>query len=196
MKRTLSSSLVLLVSTMLFLVGCKGRESASNTAAQPAAAAASNASPADNSNRLPQTASANRNANTSKGTDTPAPVNASPPQLVGTYQAREIQDKGVVTLVSKIKTLISFSADGTYSRASQAKGKIYHSDAGQFRIEAPDKLVLTIQMSGQQGNKKIQSPPLSKTHKFSLSPDGDELRLTSDKGPTAIFQRVGKPRSS
>lgn len=193
MKRTLSSSLVLLVSLMLSLAGCKGRESASNNAAKPAAAASSNASPADNSN-LAQSASENRNANTSKETD--APVKASPPQLVGTYEAREIQDKGVVTLVSKIRTLISFSADGTYSRASQAKGKIYHSDSGQFRIEAPDKLVLTIQMSGQQANKKIQSPPLLKTHKFSLSPDGDELRLTSDKGATAIFLRIGKPRSS
>ncbi|MEK6408258.1 MAG: hypothetical protein AABN34_14960 [Acidobacteriota bacterium] len=194
MKRTLSSSLVLLVSLMLLLVGCKGRESASNNAAKPAAAS-SNASPADNSN-LAQSASANRNANTSKETDTPAPVKTLPPQLVGTYEAREIQDKGVVTLVSKIRTLISFSAEGTYSRAAQANGKIYHSDSGQFRIEAPDKLVLTIQMSGQQANKKIQSPPLLKTHKFSLSPDGDELRLTSDKGATAIFRRIGKPKSS
>ena len=77
-----------------------------------------------------------------------------------------------------------FSADGNYSRVSQVNGKTYHSDSGAFRLEPPDKLVLSIQVTGQKTSRKIQTPALEKTHKYSLSPDGDELRLTSEKGTT------------
>jgi len=86
-----------------------------------------------------------------------------------------------------------FSADGNYSRVSQVNGKTYHSDSGAFRLEPPDKLVLSIQVTGQKTSRKIQTPALEKTHKYSLSPDGDELRLTSEKGTVGVFQRVSKP---
>ena len=87
-----------------------------------------------------------------------------------------------------------FSADGTYSRVSEVKGNPYHADSGTFRVDRPDKLVLTIQVTGLKGKRKIQSPPLTKTHQFSLSPDGEELKLTSAKGSVGIFRRVSKPK--
>jgi hypothetical protein len=113
--------------------------------------------------------------------------------LIGTYESREVEKEGVVTVISKLRTVWMFAADGNYSRVSQVNGKTYHSDSGVFRIEAPDKLVLTIQVTGLKANRKIQSPAVVKTHKYSLSPDGDELRLISDKGAVGIFQRVSKP---
>ena len=190
MKR---AQIVSIVAASLFflLYGCKAREQTSANAAKAAPATSATSS---NSTEKPNPPSAaTSNANTSKESD-PSSREApkETPQLIGTYEAREVEDKGVVTLISQIKTVISFSAAGTYSRASQAKGKIYHSDSGQFRIEPPNKLVLTIQTS----RKTILKPPVEKRHTFSLSADGDELRLTSDKGTRAVFHRVSKPKVS
>ena len=196
MKRTLSSLPILLVVLTFVLPGCKTREPASNTTAQPSSSVLSNANRSENSNRSSEPEDTNRNAGAAKKTETPATTKSEPSsQLVGTYEAREIQDKGIVTLVSKVRTLISFSANGTYTRVSQHGGQTYHSDSGQFRVEAPDKLVLTIQMSAEKSKPKIQNPPLQRTHTFSLSSDGEELRLTKN-GSTAVFHRVSNPKSS
>jgi len=180
---------VLIVSLMLAAGGCKAKDTTSaNTAKPPAASYENEAKPTPPS----PPAAATSNANNSKEIAPSSTDTSKTPQLIGTYEAREVDDKGVVTLISQIKTVISFSAAGTYSRASQALGKIYHSDSGQFRIEPPNKLVLTIQTS----RKTILKPPIEKIHTFSLSSDGDELRLTSDKGTTAVFHRVSKPKGA
>jgi len=97
-------------------------------------------------------------------------------------------------MVSEIQTSFIFMADGSYSRISKKGNRTYHSDSGKFRIDPPDKLVLTIMLTGKTGGQSIQNPPLEKTHKFSLSPDGDELKLISDKG-AAVFRRVRKAKS-
>ncbi len=187
MKRTPYAPSILLGLLMLTLFGCNAKEPASNTATKT--------SKVDNSNTAD--ASADRNTNSSTQANSPsttAPAGA--PKLLGTYESREVHDQGVVTLITQLKTLWMFSADGTYSRVSEVKGRPYHADSGTFQIEPPDKLVLSIQVTGPKTNRHIQNPPLSKTHKFSLSPDGEELRLTSEKGSVAIFVRVGKPKAS
>ena len=184
---------ILLVSAVLLLAGCKAREAASNNPATPAPAATNTTS---NANQSAETPNANRHSNPGKEAGASATVKpVGPPQLLGTYESREVRDQGVVTLMSQLKTLWMFSADGTYSRVSQVKGQPYHADSGTFRIEPPDKLVLTIQVTGPKAKRRIQNPPLSKTHTFSLSPDGDELRFTSAKGSVGIFQRVAKPKT-
>jgi hypothetical protein len=184
---------ILIVSAVLLLAGCKAREAASNNTATPAPAATNTTS---NANQSAETPNANRHSNPGKEADSSATVKpAGPPQLLGTYESREVRDQGVVTLMSQLKTLWMFSADGTYSRVSQVKGQPYHADSGTFRIEPPDKLVLTIQVTGPKAKRRIQNPPLSKTHTFSLSPDGEELRFTSAKGSVGIFQRVAKPKT-
>ncbi len=191
MKRAHTS--ILLVSAVLLLASCKAREAASNNPATPAPAAPNTTS---NANQSAETANANRNSNLGKEADASTTVKpVGPPQLVGTYESREVRDQGVVTLMSQLKTLWMFSADGTYSRVSQVKGQPYHADSGTFRVEPPDKLVLTIQVTGPKAKRRIQNPPLSKTHTFSLSPDGEELRFTSAKGSVGIFQRVAKPKT-
>lgn len=191
MKRARSRLSILLIVLAFVMAGCKTGEPSSNKPAQPSPSNASNANDSENSNKASQSADANRNAGAAKGSGAASTTKSDPSaQLVGTYEAREIHDSGIVTLVSKVRTVISFSANGTYTRVSQHGGQTYHSDSGQFRIDAPDKLVLTIQMSAEKSKPKIQNPPLQKTHTFSLSADGEELKLTSTNGSTAVFRRV------
>jgi hypothetical protein len=61
-----------------------------------------------------------------------------------------------------------------------------HDDHGQYRIENGDQLVLTIQMS----KKTIHNPPIEKRHRITLSRDGEELQMISDKGDAAVFRKV------
>ncbi len=193
MKRAQIVSSIVVASLLFLLYGCKAKEQDSANAAKPAPATSASSSSTDKPSPPAQLSAASDNANTSK--ESAASSKEAPkktPQLIGTYEAREVENKGVVTLISQIKTVISFSSAGTFSRASQAKGVIYLSDSGQFRIEPPNKLVLTIQTS----RKAILKQPVERTHTFSLSPDGDELKLTSDKGATAVFHRVSKPKVS
>ena len=182
MKR---SHFILLLLPILLIAGCRGGESSSNSAATPAASA--------NSNQAP---SANNNATSSNPGGAPASATSNgPAQLLGMYESREVHNQGVVTMITQLKTSWIFSADGTYQRLSQVKGAAYHSDTGTFRIEPPDNLVLTIQVTGLKAQRRVQNPPLTKTHKFSLSPNGDELRLTSAKGSVGIFERIAKPKT-
>jgi hypothetical protein len=89
--------------------------------------------------------------------------------------------------MTQAKTSITFFKDGTYSRVSNEPRKAQHSDAGEYRIDG-NKLVLMVKMT--QG--KIFNPPHEVTHTFELSPDGEELKLTSSKGNVAIFHRKSK----
>jgi len=176
----------MVLSMLLILAGCKSGESASNSTAKPVLSG--------NSNQAGQKADSNASGS-NPGAATPAVKPTEPAQLLGTYESREVHDNGVVTLITNLKTRWMFSADGTYQRVSEVKGKPYHADAGTYRIEPPDKLVLSIQVTGPKNNRHIQNPPLAKTHIFSLSPDGGELRFTSEKGSIGIFERVSKPRT-
>ena len=118
-----------------------------------------------------------------------------PPTLIGTYEWREVEADGVVTIISAVKTTISFTADGGYARVSQRAGQTYHNDAGKFTIEPPDKLTFSIEIA----EKTIKSPPVTKTLKFTLSPDGDTLKLTDEKKgkvEVAVYQRIVKPKST
>lgn len=175
MKRTHVALSITLVSLLFLFTGCKGRNTATGNAATTSPAVNANANVPADSNQAAAT-----------------PPAGAPAKLVGTYEAREVEDKGVVTVLTQIKTVFVFRDDGTYSRVSQVKGKTYHSDSGQFRIEGSNMLIITIQIT----DKNIKSPPVIKAQRFSLSPDGDELKLTSgQKGTTATYQRIAKPKA-
>ena len=189
MKKTSLLSIATVFALILLPGACRKKETVSNTTPQPAPAA----SATQNSNQ-PAKPIDQSNANSAKaGGGSPATDNQS--QLLGEYEMREIQDRGVVTMVSAIKTKIFFMSDGSYSRVSKKDGRTYHSDSGRFRIDSPDNLVLSIQLCGQAAIQTIQTPAIEKTHKFKLSPDGDELKLTSDKGSVAVYQRLSKPKT-
>ena len=187
MKRTWITSSAILITLVLPWTGCKTKETASGNSANSASANKTAESTPANSNQ-PAASDSAGNANTGTSAQAPAaPETKGPPKLLGIYESREVEDdKGVVTIISKFKTVISFREDGSYARVSQKEGKIYHSDSGQFRIEGGDKLVLTIQIA----EKNMKTPALIKTHKFSLSSDGEQLKMINDKGATGIFQRI------
>jgi hypothetical protein len=187
MKKLSTNFILFIVVLLISQTGCKSGETASNN---PANKAAAQTSTATNANQPPATA--NAATGVASGPSDPKPGGKA--ELLGTYESREVQDKaGVVTVISQLRTLWSFSPDGTYSRVSEVKGKPYHADSGTFRIEPPDKLILSIQLTGLKTQRRVQNPPLSKTHKFELSADGEELRLMSEKG-TGIFRRVSKQK--
>lgn len=196
MKRVLSTSLIFLVSSLVLLAGCKTAEAPHDNSSKSAPVTSTKPVQPDNSNQSTQTANADHERNPSPEGGASATKPGSPAQLIGIYESTEVQSGGVVTLLSQLKTMFLFSSDGTYSRESKVKGKPYHSDSGSYRIEPPDKLILSIQVTGLKAQRKIQSPPLTKTHRFSLSSDGDQLTLTSDNGKTAIFRRVSKPKTT
>ena len=192
-RLTLSVVLTLFI---FLLNGCRASETTSNSGAGANRSTVANTNAKDNSNQSVPAAGANRNAGETGSTPSDS-ANAKPTsQLIGSYESREVHSQGVVTVISKLKTIWRFYADGTYARISTVNGKTYHSDSGRFRTEPPDQLHLTILVTGMRANQKIQNPPLQKMHKYNLSPDGDELRLTSDKGSVGIFQRLAKPNSS
>jgi hypothetical protein len=193
MKKLSTISTLFIIAFFIFEAGCRSGETASGNSAKKPSAASSTASSNANQPAAPPTASTPPAASGASAgpTDTKPGGKA---ELVGTYESREVHDKGVITVISQLRTLWMFSADGTYSRVSEAKGKPYHADSGTFRIEPPDKLILSIQMTGLKTQRTVQNPPLSKTHKFELSADGEELKLTSDKGSTGIFRRVSRAK--
>jgi len=200
MKKISNISILLIVASLILQAGCKSGETSSNIENKPASqpsTAGSNANQSQPASTASATSAAKPPAAQPATAGAPAgPVDPKPAgkaELVGTYESREVQDKGVVTLISQLRTLWRFSSDGTYSRVSEVKGKPYHADSGSFRIEPPDKLILTIQVTGLKTQRKMQNPPLSKTHKFELSADGEELRLTSEKGSVGIFRRISRP---
>ena len=178
-------SLILVVASLLLLSGCRAKTATSNSS-KPELGPSSNANASASSSKSSQPATPDSKDNSAEGPKASA-------QLLGTYAAREIRDKeGITTLVSERRSLISFLPGGSYSRVAQRKdGTTDHSDSGKFRVDAPDKLLLTIEVS----DKKIQSPPIHRVHKFSLSEDGDELKLTSKNG-VAVYRRVSKIKSS
>ncbi|MFY9607583.1 MAG: hypothetical protein WAU45_03075 [Blastocatellia bacterium] len=140
--------------------------------------------PENANSAAPQAGTAQTGASPKMGEATPAA-----PKLAGAYVMSEVHEKGVVNIISELKSVIYFGADGTYSRSSSKKGTVYHTDSGEYRIEGEDNLVLTIRMSKTGMDSKFHGTPIKKTHKFKLSSNGEELRMISDDGKVALFRR-------
>lgn len=173
----------LLTIAPLLLVGC-----VKNPASEPSAT-----TPVTNANSSQgQNANAKQNSSPQKTDEIPAPKPAAttlPPQalLQGTYAISEVQHDGLVEMISSANsTEITFKPPSSFSRLSKKNGQKDFTDSGQYKIEGSDKLILKILMS----NEKAQINPVSKQHTISISPTGDELKLTSDKGRTAVFRRI------
>ncbi len=108
--------------------------------------------------------------------------------LQGTYAIAEVHHEGIVDMIkADTTTEIVFKPPASFSRLSKKDGRVYHTDSGQYAIEG-DTLILQIVLS----NKQIQQPAVQKRHKFSISPDGNEFKLTSDKNNTAVFRRISQ----
>ena len=126
-----------------------------------------------------------------KGIGPTPTTNTPPPNLIGVYILSEIQHNGQVTMVpADYSTEFTFLADGAYTRESKSSGRVTHTDAGHFSVEGKDQLVLKIELS----DKKIQIPPVEKTHTITISSDGEELTMKSKDGKVATFRRKTAPR--
>ena len=177
--RRLSQIIVFFLVTLV-LTSCKGTS--------PGTSAAPETTPMNANSAAPQPTPPN--ASPKPGEAGPVKDATAPPaRLEGSYVMSEVQDGGVSTIISELRTVINFSADGSYRRGSSKKDKVYHTDSGQYRVENGDTLVLTIQVSKKGMDSKIHNPPLQKAHKFTLSADGNELRLISSDGKVALFRR-------
>ncbi|MCI0487125.1 MAG: hypothetical protein L0229_11055 [Blastocatellia bacterium] len=133
------------------------------------------------------------------GGNTPtASAPARPPAfLSGVYVISEVHKNGVVTMIKpENSTEINFKPDGvqsnlsgTFDRKSRRGGKVDYSDSGQYVVKGSDELVLNILIS----RKKVVTKPVQKRYKYRLSGDGDEIRLETEEGNTAVFRRIAKP---
>jgi hypothetical protein len=181
MKRWIS--ILILAQALTFLAGC-------NHADAPVPSAV-------NKNDSPPSVSANTNgsqpqasnSNATAGTDAVPIGPGLIPQAVlqGTYAISEVQHDGLVEMISPENTTeITFIPPATFSRISKKNGKVNHTDSGEYNIFGTNGLILKIMMSKQ----RIQTNPVVKRHPFTLSSDGNEFRLTSEKGKVAVFRRI------
>jgi PBP1b-binding outer membrane lipoprotein LpoB len=182
MKRIYTTSILILL-LAAGLSGCKNAATSTNNDTKPAQP------PTSNSNQVTNPSPSNSNASIDKSSATASAAAASTgSKLFGTYEMSEVHSGGVVNMISQMKTELTFLSDGNYMRISRRNGKIYHSDAGNYRIEGNDQLVLLIKFAKQ----KVNNPPLERKHTFTLSRDGEELRMTSEDGKVAVFRKVRK----
>ncbi|HEY6331642.1 MAG TPA: hypothetical protein VI756_20115 [Blastocatellia bacterium] len=106
--------------------------------------------------------------------------------LSGTYIISEVDDNGNVTMIKpEDQILIIFDPPHSFSRTTKAQGKVVHTDAGDYRFEGADQLILSTTIS----DKEPLISPTDKTHKFDLSDDGDELKLWGTGDKVAVFRR-------
>jgi outer membrane murein-binding lipoprotein Lpp len=174
-------SLILLVIIASVCLGGCAKNPNTNQTTTPVPAVNANSSQAQNQNATAQ--------KTDGSSSSQQEESILPPQalLQGTYAISEVQHDGMVEMISTANTTeITFKAPSAFYRVSKKEGKSDFKDNGQYKIEGKDKLILTILMS----NDKMQLKPVSKQHTFWISPSGDELKLTSAKGNTAVFRRI------
>jgi hypothetical protein len=177
--------ILILLITLLSLIGCTSDPDASATKN------VSSASTANTNSSSPQDSGAGQKAEpqvVDPSQRQTAGVTKDSPQwlLQGTYAIAEVHHEGIVDMIkAETTTEIIFKPPSSFSRLSKKDGKVYHSDSGQYNIEG-DTLILQIVVS----NKQIQQPAVVKRHKLSISPDGNEFKLTSDKNNTAVFRRI------
>src|SRR5262249_10743343 len=83
----------------------------------------------------------------------------------------------------------TFGSDGGYKRVSKRKGKIVLTETGTFRVDEPDQLVI---IPAKQNTEAVTDGRKT-SYKFTLSRDGDELKLWGPRGNVAVFHKTQGP---
>ncbi len=136
-----------------------------------------------------ETAVAEANDSTPSKSPTLSTSDIAPTVLIGVYTMSEVQHAGKVTMVPPAYAVtFVFQADGSFTRMSKRKGKVDHTDGGDFQIAGKDALILNVTLS----EKDPVSNPKPRTYKFTLSKDARELGLLGSDGKLAIFRKETK----
>jgi hypothetical protein len=116
---------------------------------------------------------------------------SSQPAPRGVYSISEVdhiqENKNVADMIPSHRDIqISFTPDGGFMRVSWKNNLPALSEAGTFQVESPDQLVLyptTV-------NKKPITDGRKAAYRYTLSPDGYELKLWGARGNLAVFHRI------
>ena len=149
-----------------------------------------------NKKSSPQSA-ANQGSKPAQASPTAVADQAAPPGLSsqpaprGVYSISEVDhvkdNKNVADMIPSHRDIqISFTPDGGFMRVSWKNNLPALSEAGTFQVESPDQLVLyptTV-------NKKSITDGRKTAYRYSISPDGYELKLWGARGNLAVFHRI------
>ena len=102
--------------------------------------------------------------------------------LVGNQNAADM-------IPSEREIQFTFGSDGGYKRVSKRKGKIVLTETGTFRVDEPDQLVI---IPAKQNTEAVTDGRKT-SYKFTLSRDGDELKLWGPRGNVAVFHKTQGP---
>ena len=185
MRRPYIAVMILLVCTAV-PTGCKG----------PSNPAEGGTTPSSGANGTGPPVSAKPPSAPSESAAAANSASRPPTFLSGTYIISEVHKNGAVTMINHDdSTEISFKPDagvsntsGTFDRKSRKGGKVDHTDSGQYLIEGTDAIALNILVS----RRKIVSNPVHKKYKYKISEDGQEIRLETEDGNTAVFRKIAK----
>jgi len=171
---------ILAASLSLIFVGCKG---GSSTRAEVAS---------ESKTTGPLAGSSPAGGASQQSAPEPGPT---PRQvLLGVYSISEVdykvKNRNAVDMIPPNfrEIQISFREDGQFMRVSWKDGLVTLSETGTFKVEAPDKLVLTPAVV----NKKDVTDGRKTSYRFALSDEGEELRLWGARGNVAVFRRTKK----
>ncbi|HYL97820.1 MAG TPA: hypothetical protein VEZ90_02610 [Blastocatellia bacterium] len=120
----------------------------------------------------------------------PAPTPTANNGLVGTYSISEVENKGAIELIDPKKAQVTFAffPDGSYARSTRNRDQIIYSDGGNVRFDGPGQLTLVTTIE----NRSILKEPHSKSYKYELSSDGQELKLWGTNERVAVFKKADK----
>ena len=136
-----------------------------------------------------QTAAAEANEAVPSKTSGSSTSDIAPTVLIGIYTMSEIQHSGKVTMIPPgYAVIFVFQPDGSFTRMTKRKGKVEHTDGGDFQIAGKDDLILSVTLS----EKNPVTNPKPRVYKFTLSKDGRELSLLGTDGKLAIFRKGAK----
>jgi hypothetical protein len=171
---------LLALGAALILTGCKGGSRPQASVDQVSGPIVASATPGPGQD-------------TTSGGGQGSPPGSVPSQqgLLGVYSIsevdRHVQDRNVVDMIpSHNEIQISFRSDGSFARVAWKQGLVALSETGNFKIGDPDQLTLFPALV----NKKTITDGRKTSYKFSLSPDGDELKLWGARGNVAVFHRI------
>lgn len=189
--KTVLGTLVVGVGLVLALAGCRNGSSPQASVTQGSGSVPTAASPSASHGSTAADQGQGSGMGGGRSDSLVGPASQREPQ--GVYSISEVDhrvdNKNVVDMIPAHREIqISFRPDGSFMRISWRQGLVALTETGTFRVEPPDQLVL----SPTKVNEKNITDGRNTRYKFTLSDDGDELKLWGARGNIAVFHRIKK----